>query len=512
MKGLWGVCLLAVVAFAFSGVGLYRQQRESHWGIKTLEHIRQVKEDFQRRNTPIVVLSFSDLTPFPELLKSESTLPQYHRFPLNDLRQILEYSTVCIGRLPKKNDRLRKTRLWHSFLCGGVKLPVSFFSTPPFLHPSGKSFAQLAVESKRSEFQSPTWLTENEKYFHALELKERHRLSFLDFELLEGIDRMDSTLLGRQAVGLRRPANEKRPGDFFQIFERSKWDERLREEGFISAEFTVGQDCLFREGRVCWAFHTDRKKAEQAFLILLVLSGFTGLGASVYLFLDKRRTAIRVKEARHFLLQTLTHELRTPVTTLQLTVEAFRREFDQLPPNSQKHFLRLADEVQRLGRLVQTSVKYLRADSNDLRMEPQPISSLNQALSSWLLPYKDLVTFTPAEKDHSLKIDPYWFSLCLLNLVENSIRHGKGPILVQWEAKDGVIKLSVTDSGNPTFLRLEEFLTMERKADLSRGLGLGLSIVKRVMEKMGGALNFTPSPTRFSLVLRNMSYGDTTSS
>ena len=72
------------------------------------------------------------------------------------------------------------------------------------------------------------------------------------------------------------------------------------------------------------------------------------------------------------ILQILTHELRTPIASLSLTVEGFRREFEKLPESVYDEFRRLCEDSRRLRQLAEASKDYLQSDNKPLATEWVP--------------------------------------------------------------------------------------------------------------------------------------------
>ena len=113
------------------------------------------------------------------------------------------------------------------------------------------------------------------------------------------------------------------------------------------------------------------------------------------------------------------------------------------------------------------------------------------------------VGFSASVNDGPFKIDVYWFGICVKNLLENAIHHGKNPVIVRWNLLADELTLTVTDAGECPYKNLEEILSSDRTGKNSRGLGLGMSIVQKIMQEMEGKLVYQQNPTTFSLFLRN---------
>ena len=163
-------------------------------------------------------------------------------------------------------------------------------------------------------------------------------------------------------------------------------------------------------------------------------------------------------------------------------------------------------EVYRLKRLAEKSTSYLQTHDDDslIAISTQPVTSVNMLVADMIDDYIEKgVKFKPSARDFSFSIDVYWFSICLKNLIENALLHGKSPIYVELAKNNDSLTLSVTDHGLSGHKTLEELLSTDRKGKNSTGLGLGLNIVQIIMNEMDGRLMYSAQPTTFTLFLRN---------
>ncbi|WP_438877023.1 histidine kinase dimerization/phospho-acceptor domain-containing protein, partial [Bacillus cereus group sp. Bce021] len=82
--------------------------------------------------------------------------------------------------------------------------------------------------------------------------------------------------------------------------------------------------------------------------VLVLANIFLVISWSIYRWNSKRQEM----KSRMLILQILTHELRTPIASLSLTVEGFRREFEHLPETVYDEFRRLCEDSRRLRQLA----------------------------------------------------------------------------------------------------------------------------------------------------------------
>lgn len=197
-----------------------------------------------------------------------------------------------------------------------------------------------------------------------------------------------------------------------------------------------------------------------------------------------------VDDARD-LLAVLSHELRTPVTTIQASLEALR--FDLPDAQRTRWLARAEDEALRLGRLLE-----------DLTVEIAPPRARSTALRDVAVRVEALLAARLAERRVTLAVelpatalawaDPDKLLQVLLNLVENAAIHGPADAEVRLTAavdpeREGWWRIEVLDRGaaiEPATMA-GWFAPHARGASaVSRGTGLGLSIVRSIAERWGG--------------------------
>jgi two-component system, OmpR family, phosphate regulon sensor histidine kinase PhoR len=201
--------------------------------------------------------------------------------------------------------------------------------------------------------------------------------------------------------------------------------------------------------------------------------------------------ARRAEESARDLLAVLSHELRTPVTTIRAALEALR--FDLPAAQRDRYLARAEGEADRLSRLLSdltVDVAPPRARSLVLRDEiARARGLLHDLLTERCI---ELIVEAPA---HALVwADADKFLQVLLNLIENAAIHGPTAAQVRLllspePERVGWWSLEVVDQGTPASPEAIEawFAPHARGSTLARrGAGLGLYIVRSIAQRWGG--------------------------
>jgi signal transduction histidine kinase len=204
------------------------------------------------------------------------------------------------------------------------------------------------------------------------------------------------------------------------------------------------------------------------------------------------------------------HELRTPLAILKAELELAsrgNRTGEELTAAVES----AAEEVDRLTTLAEDLLVLARAEDNGLpvRAEPQSIEPLMQEVAAAFATRADQAGRTIAvERSGSLQalVDADRLRQALGNLVDNSLAHGAGDVMLSARRENGSVEVHVEDSG-PGFP--DEFIAnaFERftRADVARGrggTGLGLAIVDAIARGHGGSAHARNTPGGSDVWLR----------
>jgi hypothetical protein len=512
MKPIYVILALAAALMGTGGIVFWQDYK----GSLELQNfpqsiISQLRIDFQSSHSPISTLNTEEIRQsreHKELVDPTLILPHTQKYNFKSISAIFRYAETCKNSpLQKVPEELSKIVIWHEFLCGFRKsLPLGFFESQPYMHPNGESFAQLAVDRKISPFDSIEGAQHHRKYFHVLE----NDLIIDGIEIqandLKNILNGEPFFQSSRQTFISKSDNHLDSSTTYAIYSSIDWNQYLLNKP-LRTTTKVTKNCILREGNVCWVKSESMTIKQKLRLVVLFLSGLILLAGTLIVQIIRRNIyQNRSREKQKFILQMLTHEIRTPATSLVLSLETLRREFDSLPPDSQEAFLRICDQTQKLTRLIEASKQYLMSDvAGSIQFKLCPVSSLNSWLGSILEKYENEILFQPLKKDRGGNIDLYWLEICVNNLVINAISHGLSPVIVsiQYNEQSKQLSIVVQDQGKLT-QKLEEVLVPFHKSDSSSGLGLGLLLVQKIIRAMGGDLQLNPSPTTFSLILKDV--------
>lgn len=213
---------------------------------------------------------------------------------------------------------------------------------------------------------------------------------------------------------------------------------------------------------------------------------------------------------------TMSHELRTPLNVILGFAEMARDE--DLPEQERRGFLQRIEEAGRdLLRLIEDTLAMGRIEAGRERVELEPVAlpglwaRLERDCAR--LPQKDAVTleWRPLDAAEALVTDARKLTVVTRNLVHNAIKFTEaGWVRVQAEVADDAFVLAVSDTGigiepNDQATVFEMFRQGDG-SDTRRfgGTGLGLHIVQRYVEQLGGTVALASAPgigSRFTVRL-----------
>ncbi|MCK6263603.1 sensor histidine kinase [Vibrio sp. ZSDE26] len=416
------------------------------------------------------------------LITPDSLLPRTAEYPLRDIQKLYKLSQSCTGKLPL-SPLITEPLVFTRALCKETNLSVRWFARSGLIHPGGGSYAYRWV----NKFPEKKELLE--MFMHIQE-----RPLSLPNTLLGRLQRMDpnsvSALIGGSKMFIEQDELWLKQGNLYHIFAANRWKPNVSKAELSFTLSSQSSTCFVQRGNMCWDIEDHSDVLRISMIALVVANILLVIGWSAYRWNSKRQEM----KSRMLVLQILTHELRTPIASLSLTVEGFRREFEQLPESVYDEFRRLCEDSRRLRQLAEASKDYLQSDNKPLNTEWVP------SVSDWL-EYKVSDEFTAdvslvINEDIAAKLNVYWLSNCIDNLVRNAIKYGVAPITIDVTTSADRLTIKVIDQGE---LSHRDWRNLRKPFVSKSGLGLGLTIVESMVGRMGGKMSLIGPPTTFIL-------------
>ncbi|MGR8011551.1 ATP-binding protein [Streptomyces hypolithicus] len=214
----------------------------------------------------------------------------------------------------------------------------------------------------------------------------------------------------------------------------------------------------------------------------------------------------RTERSHAELIATVAHELRSPLTSVKGFTATLLAKWTRFTDEQKKLMLETVDaDADRVTRLIAELLDISRIDSGRLELRRQPVDiptavgrHVQAHISNGQSPYRFLVRAQQPLPD--LWADPDKIDQVLGNLLENAVRHGEGTVTIEVAAalakndeKGTAVTVSDEGAGIPEESMGRVFTRFWRGSKRG-GTGLGLYIVKGIVEAHGGSITVGRGP------------------
>ena len=189
------------------------------------------------------------------------------------------------------------------------------------------------------------------------------------------------------------------------------------------------------------------------------------------------------------------HEIKNPLTPMRLTVQSFQRKFDANDPNLNQ---KLNDYTKTLIQQIDTMSAVASAFSNFASMPAQQNENLNVidvvdlALDIF---NEDFIVFESEKEEIITKLDRTQLIRIITNLVKNAIQsipeeQAEKLVLVTVKEVNDEVLIAVKDNGTGIEFENREHIFEPKFTTKNSGMGLGLGIIKNIIENYKGTITF----------------------
>ncbi len=247
------------------------------------------------------------------------------------------------------------------------------------------------------------------------------------------------------------------------------------------------------------AFQSILPQLSFAIFLLIVL------GASFAWMYRSWKKQVELNELRMDFMHNMTHELKTPVSTVKVALEALNHYNRKTDPKVVEEYLQLMEhEVNRLDTLVHNVMSNSWAEAKELLLQKKPVN-VNNELQTFVERLRSKVGWQRAtvhlkipENAINFAWDPFHIEGVLTNLADNALKYA-GPeveLTIALRPHHDYVIIIFKDNGPgiPESFRNEIFNPFVRvpQGDVHnvKGYGLGLSYCKKVMEAHRGSIKY----------------------
>ena len=240
-------------------------------------------------------------------------------------------------------------------------------------------------------------------------------------------------------------------------------------------------------------------------ITLPILFSFFLVGVTLLSFVLLYRTLLRqhrLAEIKNEFISNITHELKTPIATVGVAIEALKDFNAAQDPQRTREYLDISsNELQRLGLLVDKVLKLSMLEKKEIELKYEMIDMLsvvNEVATSMRLQlekyHADLSIH--AEGDVNIFADRLHLLSVVFNLLDNSLKYSSGEpaIRINLLGDDREVELRIADNGigiSPEYKNrvFEKFFRVPSgNTHNSKGYGLGLSYVAHIVAKHHGTV------------------------
>ncbi len=259
-------------------------------------------------------------------------------------------------------------------------------------------------------------------------------------------------------------------------------------------------------------------------VVMLIVSTMTGALTTRLKQQEKLKAEAEKERMRGNLLRAVSHDLRTPLTSIYGSCSVILENYDNLSREKQLQLLSdVCNDAKWLNRMVENLLSVTRVGAEQMQLSKHS-TSLEELIDSLLVKFRkhyprQKVTVRLPEEFVSIPMDPVLIEQVLMNLLENAVFHARGMqnlwLTVEIGNHKAVFTVADDGCGIPEE-RLSHLFTglldSEAPIDSTRNnMGIGLSVCSTIVKAHGGEIRAGNRPSggawfRFMLELEEDSY------
>ncbi len=310
---------------------------------------------------------------------------------------------------------------------------------------------------------------------------------------------------------------EKRLEDAFQLLNQYNNVHTLESEKSFSSDvmkLRSGFEATMRVEKFEQNLQLEKKELQLQRMALLILGFFFILSLVIIFYIMQRRTVIQLNKSKleaeaanqikSKFLANMSHEIRTPLNAIIGFAEALEMGVGADNKETRNESLRIiANAGRQMNNLISDILDFSKIEADKIEIHKNPV--LPSEVFKKILPIikhlteRSNVTFEGIQKsDKKISVDRSRLEQILLNFITNAIKYNKPNGSVEFGCFDvakNSLRIYVKDTGigipkKHEGLLFSPFDRIDQDEMAIAGIGLGLSICKKLTETMGGTIGF----------------------
>ncbi len=281
--------------------------------------------------------------------------------------------------------------------------------------------------------------------------------------------------------------------------EKERIKEQVNEdEKIISYGFLVSRKTTFIIANLYWILFNE--------LLLFVVASFLILIAILYIFYITYKNLLKQKKqvlVLHDMVDNVSHEMRTPISTMRIASVNLQKK------HNDSNFSVLDRQILRLEKLLQP----LTDPDVTTETSDYGLKDINHLLSDLLTTEINGQVNLLSFPEQTIQVNKVLFETIISNLITNSFKYGATQVGLSVELLEDVLQVKVQDNGHGIDTDelpyiFEKFYRVQKdNIHNTKGLGIGLYIVKKVVNQFNGDIKVKSQINKGSEFLIVLPYG-----
>jgi two-component system sensor histidine kinase VicK len=231
-----------------------------------------------------------------------------------------------------------------------------------------------------------------------------------------------------------------------------------------------------------------------SFAVLSILTLITLFVIAIKALIKQKK----VSDVKSDFINNITHELKTPLTTLSVSTKILESSDIKNDPQA---YANLLQTISRQNHRLQSLIDQVMTNSlgyEEIELQKEKITAhsfLQEIIADFTLAYPDVaITTNFSNTNTSLVLDKFYFTTAIMNVMENAVKYGCKNIVFSTPLHNSCFNISIQDDGigiakNKQVLLFEKFYRVnEGNLHNVKGLGLGLYYVDQIVKAHCGTV------------------------